>query len=107
MAGVEGLVLTSWPFFRVISIEQWPPNTWRRLPWATGKHQLTETYAWFLAGWASRLSWKEVAETFRTTWDHVFSSVEMAVAWGRAHQDLSAIEAIDVDEIVWQRGHRF
>jgi transposase len=78
-----------------------------RMPWATGKHQLTETYAWFLAGWARRLSWKEVAEAFRTTWDHVFCSVEMAVAWGRVHQDLSGIEAIGVDEIAWQRGHNY
>ena len=33
-----------------------------RLPWAAGKHRLTEAYAWFLARWARRLSWKEVAE---------------------------------------------
>jgi transposase len=78
-----------------------------RMPWVAGKHQLTETYAWFLAGWAKRLSWSEVAGAFRTTWDHVFSSVEMAVAWGRAHQDLSGIEAIGVDEIAWQRGHKY
>jgi hypothetical protein len=25
------------------------------VPWAQGKHQLTDTYAWFLAGWAKRL----------------------------------------------------
>ena len=78
-----------------------------RMPWVAGKHQLTETYAWFLAGWARRLSWSEVATAFRTTWDHVFSSVEMAVTWGRAHQDLSGIEAIGVDEIAWQRGHKY
>jgi transposase len=78
-----------------------------RMPWAQGKHRLTETYAWFLAGWARRLSWKEVAEAFRTTWDHVFCSVEMAVTWGRAHRDLSGIEAIGIDEIQWQRGHRY
>jgi len=78
-----------------------------RLPWATGKHRLTEAYAWFLAGWAKRLSWKEVAEAFRTSWDHVFRSVEMAVAWGREHQDLSGVKAIGVDEIAWQRGHRY
>ncbi len=78
-----------------------------RMPWVAGKHQLTETYAWFLAGWARRLSWSEVADAFRTTWDHVFSSVEMAVTWGRAHQDLSGIEAIGVDEIAWQRGHKY
>ncbi|MCG7941363.1 MAG: ISL3 family transposase [Candidatus Thiodiazotropha lotti] len=78
-----------------------------RMPWAQGKHRLTEAYAWFLASWARRLSWKEVAEAFRTSWDHVFHSVEMAVSWGRAHQDLSGIEAIGIDEIQWQRGHRY
>lgn len=78
-----------------------------RMPWAAGKHRLTEAYAWFLAGWAKRLSWKEVAEAFRTSWDHVFGSVEMAVTWGRAHQDLSGIRAIGIDEIQWQRGHQY
>jgi len=78
-----------------------------RMPWVSGKHQLTEAYAWFLAGWARRLSWKEVARAFRTTWDHVFSSVEMAVTWGLKHRDLSGIEAIGVDEIAWQRGHKY
>lgn len=78
-----------------------------RMPWSKGKHRLTETYAWFLAGWAKRLSWKEVAEAFRTTWDHVFCSVEMAVAWGREHRDLSKIEAIGIDEIHWQQGHKY
>ena len=78
-----------------------------RMPWVEGKHRLTEAYAWFLAGWAKRLSWKEVAEAFRTSWDHVFCSVERAVTWGRAHQDLSGVEAIGVDEIAWQRGHRY
>jgi transposase len=63
-----------------------------RMPWSAGKHRLTETYAWFLAGWARRLSWKEVAEAFRSTWDHVFHSVEMAVTWGREHRDLTGIE---------------
>ena len=30
------------------------------------------TYAWFLARWAKRLSWRETAATFRTSWDSVF-----------------------------------
>ena len=77
------------------------------VPWATGKHQLTDTYAWFLAGWARRLSWKEVAQVFHTSWEKVFRSVEMAVDWGRAHQELSGISAIGIDEIAWQRGHRY
>ena len=78
-----------------------------QVPWASGKHQLSESYAWFLAGWAKRLSWLEVANAFRTSWDHVFNSVEMAVNWGRAHQDLSGIKAIGVDEIAWQQGHKY
>jgi transposase len=78
-----------------------------RMPWVAGKHRLSDAYVWFLAGWAKRLSWKEVAAAFRTSWDHVFCSVEWAVDWGRAHQDLSGIEAIGVDEIAWQRGRRY
>ncbi len=42
------------------------------VPWATGKHRLTRSYAWFLARWAKRLSCKEVAEVFHTSWDTVF-----------------------------------
>ena len=41
------------------------------VPWASGKSRLTTTYQWFLAGWARRLSWKEVASVFHTTWEHV------------------------------------
>jgi len=77
------------------------------LPWAVGKHRLTTSYAWFLARWAKRLSWKEVAEVFQTSWDNVFHAVEMAVDWGRGHQDLNDITAIGVDEVQWQRGHRY
>lgn len=78
-----------------------------RLPWATGKHRLTDAYAWFLARWARRLSWKEVAEVFASSWDSVFRSVEMAVEWGRAHADYSGVQAIGIDEIAWQRGHKY
>jgi len=77
------------------------------LPWASGKHRLTQAYAWFLARWARRLSWQEVAEVFRTSWDSVFRAVEMAVEWGRTHQDLSGIESIGIDEIAWKKGHKY
>ena len=40
-------------------------------------------------GWAERLSWKEVAEVFQSSWDVVFGAVAMAVAYGREHLDLS------------------
>jgi transposase len=78
-----------------------------QVPWAEGKHQLTTTYAWFLAGWAKRVSWREVAQVFHTSWDQVFRSVAMAVAWGRAHVNLAGIEAIGIDEIQWQHGHHY
>lgn len=77
------------------------------LPWALGKAQMTEAYAFFLARWARRLSWAEVARVFKTSWDSVFRAVERAVEWGLAHRDLDDIEAIGVDEIQWQRGHRY
>jgi len=77
------------------------------VPWAQGKHHLTRTYAWFLARWAKRMSWMDVAEAFQTTWDNVFRSVKMAVEWGRQHMDLEGVTAIGIDEIQWQRGHEY
>lgn len=78
-----------------------------KVPWCDGKNQLTTTYRWFLAGWARRVSWQEVANIFHTTWQNVFRSVNHAVSWGLAHRDLDGIEAIGVDEIQWQRGHKY
>ena len=81
--------------------------TVERVPWAEGKEHLTTTYRWFLARWAKRLSWKETAVAFNTTWDNVFRAVKHAVLWGLAHRDLSGIEAIGVDEIQWRSGHTY
>jgi transposase len=81
--------------------------TVERVPWAEGKCHLTTSYRWFLAGWAKCLSWQEVADRFRTNWRNVFESVKHAVSWGLAHRNLGGIEAIGVDEIQWQRGHRY
>jgi transposase len=79
-----------------------------RIPWAEGKNHLTTTYAWFLARWAKRLSWKEVADVFHTSWDNVFRSVKMAVAWGLANRNLDNITAIGIDEICWKKiGSKF
>jgi hypothetical protein len=50
-----------------------------QMPWVTGKHRLTEAYIWFLAGWAKRLSWSEVAQVFTPLADPVFCSMERAV----------------------------
>ena len=61
----------------------------------------------FLAYWARKLSWKEVAESFQTSWPKVFRFVEYVVEWGLAHRDLSGITAIGIDEIQWHRGHKY
>jgi transposase len=81
--------------------------TVERVPWAEGKSHLTTTYQWFLATWARRLAWKEVAEAFRTTWENVFRSVKHAVRWGLDHRSLDGVEAIGVDEVQWRKGHKY
>jgi len=77
-----------------------------RLPWAQGKCPTTIEYQWYLARWARRMSWKEVAEAFRVSWDRVYGAVKQAVSWGLMHRDLSGIESIGVDEVQWHRGPR-
>jgi transposase len=77
------------------------------LPWADGKHHLTTAYAVFLARWARRLSWREVAGIFRISWESVFRAVAWVVEYGLEHRDLSGITAIGVDEVQFQKGHRY
>ena len=78
-----------------------------KVPWADGKSTMTKTYMQYLATWAKRLSWKETAVAFRTTWEKVFRSVEWMVQWGLEHRDLSNVFSIGVDEVLWQRGHKY
>ncbi len=78
-----------------------------RVPWADGKSRLTTEYQWFLAGWARRMSWKEVSECFAVSWDHVFNSVKQAVSWGLLHRSLGGIESIGIDEVQWKWGHKY
>jgi transposase len=47
------------------------------VPWGDGKRTLTKAYMLFLARWARRLSWKETAGAFRTSWDKVFDQSNM------------------------------
>src|SRR5438094_1427418 len=60
----------------------------------------------FLARWARRLSWRETAQVFRTSWEAVYRSVEWFVEWGLAHRKLRGVESIGVDEIHWGHGLR-
>ena len=75
--------------------------TVEQLPWCTGRRRITTVYQCFLAHWARKLSWKDVAIEFHTTWQHVFRAVAMVVEYGLAHRNLSGITAVGVDEIHW------
>src|ERR1035437_6523879 len=74
--------------------------------WSDGKRPVTCAMMGFLARWARRLSWRETARTFQTSWEAVYRSVEWFVEWGLAHRELRGIESIGVDEIHWGRGLR-
>jgi transposase len=78
-----------------------------QVPWAEGKSRMTTSYKWFLARWAKRMCWKDVALAFRVGWDSVYEAVKHAVSWGLAHRDLDGIESIGVDEVQWHRGHKY
>jgi transposase len=77
------------------------------VPWAEGKRHLTQAYAVFLARWARRLSWREVSLIFKTSWENVFRSVAWVVEYGLKHRSLEGITAIGVDEVQFQKGHRY
>lgn len=77
------------------------------VPWGTGKHTLCKAYMLYLAHWARKLSWKETAQSFHTSWEKVVLSVEYVVQWGLAHRELGTIRAIGVDEIQYGKGHQY
>jgi transposase len=78
-----------------------------QVPWAEGKNHLTKPYELFLARWARKLSWKEVADSFRTSWEHVYRSVKSVVEYGLKHQEREGITAIGIDEIQYGKGHQY
>jgi transposase len=78
-----------------------------RVPWGDGKQTQTRTYQWFLAQWAKRLSWQEVARIFHTSWQSVFHAVKHAVFWGLAHDDWADIQILGVDELAWRKGQSY
>jgi transposase len=77
------------------------------VPWGTGKHQLSKAYMVFLAHWARKLSWRETAQTFHTSWEKVYQAVGYVVEWGLMHRTLGPLRAIGVDEIAYGTGHNY
>jgi len=78
-----------------------------QVPWGDGKRTLTKAYMLFLARWARRLSWKETADAFHTSWDQVYDAVEHVVTFGLEHRVFGPIDAIGVDEIQYAKGHKY
>jgi transposase len=77
------------------------------VPWGIGKHTLTKAYMLYLAHWARKLSWKETAQSFHTSWEKVCQAVEYVVQWGLEHRQLGPLRAIGVDEIQYGKGHNY
>lgn len=77
------------------------------VPWAEGKQRTTHAFSWFLSTWARRLSWKQTAQAFSTSWDTVARAVRRAVDWGLAHRHVMGVHAIGIDEIAWKKGHKY
>ncbi len=76
--------------------------------WGVGKHSSTKVYMHFLGHWARKLSWKETAEEFRTSWDKVHDAVAYLVAWGDwSIQSWGRFAPIGVDEIQYSKGHKY
>jgi transposase len=76
------------------------------IPWSDGKRPVTLAMMRFLSQWARRLSWRETARAFHTSWECVYRSVEWFVQWGLAHRKLEGVQAIGVDEIHWGKSKR-
>ena len=76
------------------------------IPWSEGKRPITTAMMGFLARWARRLSWRETARAFQTSWESVYRSVDWFVQWGLAHRQLADVRAIGLDEIHWSKGLR-
>lgn len=78
-----------------------------KVPWAQGKQQITYQYSKYLADWAKEMSWKSVANRFRTSWQTVFRAVENVVKYGLEHRSIERVTALGVDEVQYQQGHKY
>lgn len=76
------------------------------IPWSDGKRPVTLTMMCFLSRWARRLSWRETARAFQTSWECVYRSVQWFVQWGLAHRKLENVQSLGVDELHWGKSKR-
>ena len=113
--GYDQLPQRSWLFVPLWGLVTWFVYAARRVhcpehgvvvehvPWSDGKRPVTIAMMCFLSRWARRLSWRETARAFGTSWECVYRSVEWFVEWGLEHRKLANVRSIGVDEIHWGR----
>ncbi len=101
-----GFVVMLWFFMRRVDCPECGIKV-ERVPWADGKNQACNAYRLFLARWARRLSWSEVAQVFQTNWGVVCRAIQWVVAYGLVHRDLDGVKSIGVDEIAVWKGHKY
>ena len=116
--GYDQLPPRSWLFVPLWGLVTWFIYAARRVqcpehgvvvehvPWSDGKRPVTIAMMCFLSRWARRLSWRETARVFGTSWECVYRSVEWFVDWGLARRKLVDVHALGVDEIHWGRSQR-
>jgi transposase len=76
------------------------------MSWGYGKEQMSISYQVYLARWARRLSWKETADIFKTSWDSIFRAVQFVIDYGLANRNLDGVMEIGVYEIAVFKGHK-
>jgi transposase len=76
-----------------------------RIPWSMGKKPVSFPLITVLAFWSRMLAWDQVARLFHVSWNTVRSSVDAAVAYGRAREHYQRVRFIGIDEISRKKGH--
>lgn len=103
---VWGYVVLLWYFTRRVDCRGCGVTV-ELLSWADGKNRTCNAFRLFLARWARRVPWSEVAQIFGTNWGVVYRAIKWVVAYGLAHRNLDGITAIGVDEIAVHKGHKY
>ena len=103
---VLGFSLVFWYCMRRVNCRRCGVTV-EKVPWGTGKQRTCIAYQQFLAFWAKKLAWTDVARTFHTSWKVVYHAVCYVVTWGLEHRDLGGVTAIGIDEIAGWSGHRY
>jgi transposase len=101
-----GYMVLLWYFMRRVDCDECGVVV-ELVPWADGKNRTCNAFRLFLARWARRLSWSEVAQVFGTNWGVVYRAIRWVVDYGLAHRDLDGVRAIGVDEIAVWKGHKY